>query len=45
MTGWGGGSRWVGGGTPSQKQGKGDEIGGFDGGGRWKLGKGITFEM
>ena len=39
--GWGGGS--VGGGAPSQKQGRKDVIGCFWEGG--KLGKAITFEM
>jgi hypothetical protein len=41
----GGGSRWVGGGTPSKKQGEGGWDRGFQKGGGGEPGKGITFEM
>jgi hypothetical protein len=44
MPGWGGGSGWVGGGTPSKKQGEGEEIG-ISWGREGKPGKEIAFEM
>jgi hypothetical protein len=42
ILGWGGGCRWMGGGAPSQKQGKGNGIKGLQRGNRER---GITLEM